>query len=590
MTRTKRAEIFGQYPLSPQLKAEKLQLLAALQQFWASAAFTHGWSTPPFAFHDVKPQVDEAADIATRIRAHCLRKHPQMRTGPGAAVEYLWSLHSLPQDKDKFVEALVEAIFSNTNGFEAPLDESLVARYIAEIRELRKQHKHKPVHVLKSEWAATELLLDEVIHSGEVTQQDIDGVVGRLKELNTHLEAIARRNKDVAEAASRRQAEEAADEARTRAAAKAAADEAEAKQQRLEQEEAEKAEKQAAEEEKAAAEEEEAEDSSDSSDERKRMKESIDRNALNDTKLLELQRISSKTNEIARDVQSFEEVDLKRLDETDLSDEERDGLISRLHKRSMQYALLLEQELLQLDAISGENVRALRKEQVAKIQEALHHVDGLQKRLKNIHAAHQEVIDKKREEERAKNPPSPEPKAAPALPAAAASAPGSASPPAAASPPEQRDPEKKAQTLLEKLASQKLEVQFQIKDRPGSFLISAYVPGIDEDSLTVSLNDEGDLLTCTGLRLPTQQELQALRGHPAVARFRNPEEGVLRLAAGRFGRFSEKWRMDPQTVIADKVTAGYNSGVLEIVVPKKQRPQQQQQQRQRVQPRNPFYW
>ncbi len=231
-------------------------------------------------------------------------------------------------------------------------------------------------------------------------------------------------------------------------------------------------------------------------------------------------------------------------------------------------------------------MRALRKEQVAKIQEALHHVDALQKRLKNIHAAHQEVIDKKREEERAKNPPAAEAPAAAAVPSAAAAAPGS--PPAAASPSEQREPPKKASTLTEKLAAQKLEVQFQIKDRPGSFLISAYVPGIDEDSMSVSLNDEGDLLTCTGLRLPSPQEVQALRSHPAVARFRNPEEGMLRLAAGRFGQFSEKWRMDPQTVIADKVTATYNSGVLEIVVPKKQRPQQQQ--RQRVQPRNPFYW
>jgi HSP20 family molecular chaperone IbpA len=605
----KREEIFGVHPLSPALKAQKLELLGQLSQFWASPGFANGMSTPPFQFHDVKAELDDACDIATRIHAYCVTKHPQMRSGPGAALEYLWGLQSMPEDKGKFVESLVEAIFSNSNGFEAPLDQALLTRYIGEIRELRKSHQHTPVHVLKSEWAASELLLDEVLHSGEVTQEHMDAVTTRLRDLNLLLETIARRNKDVAAAAVQREADE-RERAREVAAAKVAADEAEKQQQEAEAKESAKAAAEKADSEKAEGgevasqkvetekkEEKEEGDESDaessgSGDERSRMKASIDRNAQNPQTLLELQRISEKTSEISRDVQSFEEVDLKRLDDPELSDAERDGLIARLNKRAMQYAVLLERELLQLDAISGDSVRMLRKEQVGRIQNALQHVDSLQKRLKDIHAVHQEAVDKKREEENAaKGNRSP----SPAAEVAAAAAPAPNAAPAAASPASNSPPQKKAEkklSFVEQLASMKLEVPFQIKDRPHSFLISAYVPGIDERTLSISLNDEGDMLTCSGLRLPSPQELDALRSHPAVARMRNQEEGVLRLAAGRFGRFSEKWRMDANVVDADKISASYNSGVLEIVVPKKAVQQRKQPhfQPQRGYGGYPFGW
>jgi hypothetical protein len=97
-----------------------------------------------------------------------------------------------------------------------------------------------------------------------------------------------------------------------------------------------------------------------------------------------------------------------------------------------------------------------------------------------------------------------------------------------------------------------------------------------------------------GVRLPSAQEMQVIKSHPSV--LRSPaaerEDAMLRLAAGRYGRFEEKWKMD-QNVDAEKVTASYNSGVVEIVVPKKtvrRTPQQAKYQARGQQQRNPFFW
>lgn len=141
----KKRELFSVYPLPPDLKAQKLRLLQEVGHFWHNASFTHGWSSPPFHYHDVKQELDEACDMVVRIRAHCMKKHADMRTGPGASAEYFWSLHNKPEDKVRFVDQLVEAILSNEDGFEAPLDEALVKRYVASIRDLRKKaHDLKP--------------------------------------------------------------------------------------------------------------------------------------------------------------------------------------------------------------------------------------------------------------------------------------------------------------------------------------------------------------------------------------------------------------------------------------------------------------
>jgi type IV secretory pathway VirB10-like protein len=310
---SKKKELFSIYPLPASLKQEKQKLKSEVGNFWHNASFVHGWAAPAFLYHDVKAEVDEACDMVVRIRAHCQRKFPEMRTGPGASAEFLWSQQHKPEDKQKFVDQLVEAILSNADGFEPPLDKALVDRYIATIREMRKQATEvKASHVLKSEWEASELLLDEVLEaSGHVNESEILAVVDKLRELNVVLEGITNRQRADAEAAAKKEKEEA-----QRAEEEMARKVEEAKKRQQEQEEA--ARKAASEAEKKHEDAEEAEEEDDSedstsSDERKRMKASMDRALASKGKLIELKKIDMQTQKIASDVKSFEGEREKRV-------------------------------------------------------------------------------------------------------------------------------------------------------------------------------------------------------------------------------------------------------------------------------------
>jgi HSP20 family molecular chaperone IbpA len=70
------------------------------------------------------------------------------------------------------------------------------------------------------------------------------------------------------------------------------------------------------------------------------------------------------------------------------------------------------------------------------------------------------------------------------------------------------------------------------------------------------------------------------------------DELLLRYGAGRFGSFSEKWRIDSDSTDPDGIEASFERGNLQLVIPKVQ-------QKRRAQPRysnnrgygeSPFYW
>ena len=168
--------------LSPDLLSEKRQLVASLQEFWHSIGFQRHWSAPPFLYVDVKEQIDNAADAVVRIRAHSKRKHPEMRQThtAGAAIEYLWSVHQLPEDFQAFEDQVVHACLMDSKGYVAPLDESLVNQYIAEIRHYRAEQAKKPASPdLKVELEALQLLLEEITPELKRDKASMDGVMER---------------------------------------------------------------------------------------------------------------------------------------------------------------------------------------------------------------------------------------------------------------------------------------------------------------------------------------------------------------------------------------------------------------------------
>lgn len=151
--------------------------------------------------------------------------------------------------------------------------------------------------MLKSEWAASELLLDELLHSkGEVSEAEIQQVNSKLKELNELVEAITHRKKQAAEETAKQAEQE----------ARQAAEEMAQRSQAAQEEAARQAEAEAAQ--KKQKEEEEDDDNSEdsSSDERKRMTASLEKANASKGKLIELKKIDMTTQKIASDVRNFE--------------------------------------------------------------------------------------------------------------------------------------------------------------------------------------------------------------------------------------------------------------------------------------------
>merc|ERR1712000_672758 len=147
--------------------------------------------------------------------------------------------------------------------------------------------------------------------------------------------------------------------------------------------------------------------------------------------------------------------------------------------------------------------------------------------------------------------------------------------------------------LLERFASLKLDVDFQVRDGRTGYQISAYVPGLDEKELRIALSEARDVLTCEGRRLPTPKEIDLMRYQLRQRYSYEPSEEdelLLRYGAGRFGSFKESWRIDEATIDPDAIEASYERGNLELFIPRRQpRVVPQMPGRQRYQQRMPGY-
>lgn len=580
--------------LTNEEKAEKANLLQAYGQFFKNISFARGWARPPFVYQDIKHLLDEAADIVVRIRTYCKQSH-EMRTQPieGAGVEFLYTLHEKPSNEVVFVNDLVHATFSDANGYVAPLDESLVTRYIEQIRKYKEKREKQQCPELVDQLSHLHTLFDVALPELIKDENAKNEIWGKVTELTKALEQIIEKQKQAALAKEEEERRKEEEEKKKREQ-----EEVEG-QKRKELEEVEAQKRKEAEEEANHSNEEsdDAESSKDESDnskdERQRMKESIERSNQEEKKLLQISKIQDQASTIKKDVENFEEVDLKRLEQMghDMALDEQKGLVERLQKRALIYANQLENELLALDAINGDEVRPKRKETVKKIQEAIGQVERLQTKLRGLHSSIMEEVsekesveEQKQEKERALQVEEEKKKELEEQKRREA---------------EELEQKKnsalliKKPTLKERFASLKLDPRFAVKDLRDRFIISAYIPGIDEKELKISVSDEKDVLIVEGRRIPSEKDIEVMKFQlrQRYGAQENEDELLLRLAIGRFGSFVEKWKIDPNNVDVDEIEASYQKGVLELVVPK-----QVANMPQRFQPnypgygRTPFYW
>lgn len=261
-------------------------------------------------------------------------------------------------------------------------------------------------------------------------------------------------------------------------------------------------------------------------------------------------------------------------------------MLSKLQKQCLFYSENLMKDLLSLDAIStgtlpgseeaSEEVRPLRKQQVKEIQGLLQDVDQVNSKLKAMLKKVQEEKQRKEEQrkkleidERAKQP-----QQQPTTTATATAA--------------EKDQAKSEG--VDMWRSLKLKPKFEMARTQDSIILQAHIPGMREEDIEIERDDDGQAFTVKGLRVPTPAEEAAMRRQLKSVLARDPwglyypqgeqeRDLLLRMAAGRYGSFSETLEVSPEMDLLG-IAASYAGGVLRIAVPIK--PHQQRQGRKKA--------
>eukprot|EP01125_Pyxidicula_operculata_P009888 TRINITY_DN3252_c0_g1_i3.p1 TRINITY_DN3252_c0_g1~~TRINITY_DN3252_c0_g1_i3.p1 ORF type:complete len:131 (-),score=45.97 TRINITY_DN3252_c0_g1_i3:192-584(-) len=98
-----------------------------------------------------------------------------------------------------------------------------------------------------------------------------------------------------------------------------------------------------------------------------------------------------------------------------------------------------------------------------------------------------------------------------------------------------------------------------------------------EEDIQLSLGNRGDTITISGLREPSADEVLVMKKQILMAKKRgllfNPNEDentlILRMGAGKFGRFSQTYRVNPNQFDLNNIHAKYEGGQLLVKIPKR---------------------
>ena len=288
----------------------------------------------------------------------------------------------------------------------------------------------------------------------------------------------------------------------------------------------------------------------------------------------------------------------KNADLLDLSELTADPIqgvktVDRMQKKCREYSEYLMRDLLALDAVEGrEDVRPIRKAQVAKVQTLMDSMDQISAKLRDIlvqlqqeegyikYCEERDAADQirlaKEDEERqaAAEARRKEQEAKEAREAAAV--------------------EHKKQAgvaAIEKMiydaldwSSVPLKPKWHVDEARNAFVITGAIPGLKTEDISIDLSGDKRALILSSFRSPTPAEFHSMflaltrrvDPHSLVAPGGVVQRGVLqavyRMGAGRFGAFHEEFSL-PANVQTDKITANYEDNTLTVTIPKQPPPQ-----------------
>lgn len=604
-------------PLTAEEQKETRAVKAAYASFWENLKFKKGWDTPLFFQSEIDDMLDQAAEIVARIRVYLDATHPgfKMRMAEGNAHEFFWSQLEHPRVRpEAFVRELVHQTLKDANGYVEGLSKSEVDKYVDSVLAY---HQHEDgsevlrgeVQLLKAkaqrQFNGIRAVWDEAVEKPSAAVEGSVCTIVQLaayRELTRALERVQYYVSIVQEEQAKERQEQGKHE-QAAAHAKERFEEQSAKRQQLKAalhaqttRAASPAKNAPSPAPTAAA---EAKEAISSPKTKSREPSQSPSRASHVSQPDTTTRSSSQASEedpddppaIKRIEELVKEVNVRkteldrmkdRTQNLDLQELSNDPLRSQktvksLHERCKYLSLELERDLLKLDAIvGGSKVRPLRKAQVRNIQHMLEDVDSINEKLSGLETSLLPAVEEEQQrlaEQKAKE--EAEAAAAKREEELRRQAEKQKLEEQAREKEAQREREREAQreaqreSLAERWKQLKLQPKFEIKELRNGYQVSAYIPGMRKEDLEIS--HSGNTLTLGGMRLPSKEEEAALAHALKTRGIAVDDQNLLRLGAGRFGRFQQQYSL-PADVDSANVKATYEAGVFQVTIPRKPRP------------------
>eukprot|EP01092_Planopodium_desertum_P001188 TRINITY_DN11720_c0_g1_i4.p1 TRINITY_DN11720_c0_g1~~TRINITY_DN11720_c0_g1_i4.p1 ORF type:complete len:152 (+),score=17.02 TRINITY_DN11720_c0_g1_i4:59-514(+) len=127
----------------------------------------------------------------------------------------------------------------------------------------------------------------------------------------------------------------------------------------------------------------------------------------------------------------------------------------------------------------------------------------------------------------------------------------------------------------------RLEPRFDVVEKPDRYVITSYIPGMKQEDIGLSVGERDNTITITGIREPSKSEEEFMRNRleqlqeTAAKRYphmpkpteEQKEMILLQMGSGRYGRFSETYRL-PRGIDLKDIVAAYENGILSVILPK----------------------
>lgn len=612
--------------LRPLSSAELKEKIQVTQGFGNISSHLHLPLDTSISLATIKGLLDEAASYSILIKQFLEKTKTggkPIRLIPGSGREYLKNLETFPEDPDEFVRDLVHATFTTKTGYIAKTSKEEIDRLLDRLfagktrkNSVPKEELRRIEKGIRDTWGETSQTMAQILSFFDHTSFSNPEYASTLHRLLHALQSARQQAStfhqkvvlDMKEAH-----EDAHDDSQSEgsSAEMEKDDEATAPQLSVEEEKSQQQKeseitvttdeleppKPAPEEPAAPA------AAAAPAAEQPAPSPSPDPNAM------KIRRIASEVGHIGEEIQSISHnVQVLNVDDLISKPSEGKKLVSDLQHRCLAFSESLMKDLYSLDELAlKQEERPKRKEQVQRIQSMVADVDNLTTKLHEL----VELMKAEEQKRMAEEPPKP----AAATPAAEEKRPEEPkqapreqeAPKESPTPTEElqmetlkRQKEAEAEEAVQKRMRAERELEFQkrkeefeakladqairlegmwrrMKLRPklnveeavDGYLITSYIPGMKKEEIFISTSPDhrNPVLSIRGHRSPTLEELALMRRQLARSGIQPTDEAILRLGAGRFGTFLEKFAI-PRDVDAAGIAGGYEGGELKVILPK----------------------